>query len=93
MYDSWNGPILKQSNPVTDTDTEGAIESVRAYKRGARIQRGSWKPFLVEQNTKEIKDDISILKLNISHHHKAVIPRTEFTETLKYQFSTELVWC
>ena len=51
------------------------------------------KTFFGGTNTKEIIDDISILKLNISSHHKAVIPLTEFTETLKYQFSTELVWC
>ena len=30
--------------------------------------------FILKQNTKEIKEDISIVKLNISNLHKAVIP-------------------
>ena len=34
----------------------------------------SQKHFLLKQNIKEIKEDISIVKLNISNLHKAVIP-------------------
>lgn len=36
-----------------------------------------------EQNTKEIKQDISIIKLNNSNHHKAVIPRIMSMKTFK----------
>ena len=38
---------------------------------------------LLEQNTEEIEEDISIVKLNISNLHKAFIPRLKSTETLK----------
>ena len=38
---------------------------------------------LLQQNTKEIKEDISIVKLNISKFHKAFIPRLKSTGTLK----------
>ena len=38
---------------------------------------------LLEQNTKEIKEDFSIVKLNICNLHKAVIMRLKYTETLK----------
>ena len=36
-----------------------------------------------EQNTKEIKQDISIMKLNNPNHHKAVIPRIMSVKTFK----------
>ena len=55
-----NGKI--QSNPV-NTDIEGVIE--RSVKKHL---------FILKQNTKEIKEDISIVKLNISNLHKAIIP-------------------
>ena len=38
---------------------------------------------LLEQNTEEIEEDISIVKLNISNLHKAFIPRLKSPETLK----------
>ena len=38
---------------------------------------------LLQQNTKEIKEDINIVKLNISKFHKAFIPRLKSPETLK----------
>ena len=41
------------------------------------------KHILFEQNTKVIKQGTSIVKLNISHLDKAVIPRVKLTETLK----------
>ena len=41
------------------------------------------KLLLVEQNTKEIKEGASIIKLNISSLHKAVIPWLKCMETLK----------
>ena len=41
------------------------------------------KLLLVEQNTKEIKEGASIIKLNISSLHKVVIPWLKCMETLK----------
>ena len=38
---------------------------------------------LLEQNTKEIKEGTSIVKLNISSLHEAVIPWLKCMETLK----------
>ena len=37
---------------------------------------------LLEQNTEEIEEDISIVKLNISNLHNAFIPQLKSTETL-----------
>ena len=42
---------------------------------------------LFEQNTKEIKEDISIVKLKITNLHKAIILQDKFTETLKNRSS------
>ena len=47
----------------------------------------SKRHLLLVQNTKEIQEDISIFKLNISNLNKAVISRTQFTETLKNRSS------
>ena len=38
---------------------------------------------LLEQNAKEMKEDLSIVELNISNLYKAVIPWTKSTEALK----------
>lgn len=66
-----------QSNHV-NTYTQGTIESPYF------MLFLSQKHHLLEQNCKEIKEHISIVKLKISNLHKAVIPRTKFTrETLK----------
>ena len=43
----------------------------------------SQKTLLLEQNTKEIKGDISIVKLDFSDLHKAVITRLKSTEISK----------
>ena len=45
---------------------------------------------LCEQNTNEIKQDSSIVKLNISNLHKAVIPQTMSMSTLKSRSFTFL---
>ena len=34
--------------------------------------------FKLEQNVKEVKEDISIVTLNIHNFHKAIIPRTKY---------------
>ena len=61
------------------------------YKQGKSITKVMlWKSkrhLLLVQNTKEIQEDISIFKLNISNLNKAVISRTQFTETLKNRSS------
>ena len=44
------------------------------YERGLRLLK--WLHLLFELNTIEIKQDISIVKLNISNLNKAVIPRS-----------------
>ena len=76
--------MLVQSNPV-NTDTEGTIESVRI--NGVRIKRvmlfKSTIKLLLDRNTLEIKQGISIVKLNISNVHKAIITWTMSVETLK----------
>ena len=43
------------------------------------------KPTLfIRKNTKEVKEDISIVKLNVANvHYKVVIPQLTSTETLK----------
>ena len=43
----------------------------------------SKKHLLLEQNTQDIKEHISTVKLNISNFHKVVIPWNKSTETLK----------
>ena len=60
-------------------DTKGAIKSVR-INCGCRIKRVMLLKkkiyLLVNKNTKKIKQDTSIVKVNISKLHQAVIPRT-----------------
>ena len=41
------------------------------------------KHFLLEQHTEEIKEDISIVKLNTSNSHQVVILLTKYLRTLK----------
>ena len=58
---------------------KGPLESVCINEESAIIKQvmllRSKTPFIIEQkNTKEIKEDISIVKLNISNFHKLVIP-------------------
>ena len=65
-----------QSNPV-NTDSEGNtgsdfINRVSVFSRSFFQQK---KKLLLEQNTKEIKEDISIIKLKFSNLNKAVIAR------------------
>ena len=56
---------------------------------------------LFQQNTKEIKEDISIVKLKISSLQKAIILQDKFTETLKNRSSVYysikiilwMLWC
>ena len=45
-------------------------------------------PFL-EQNTKEIKEDIGVVTLNISNLLNAVIPRKKFMDN---SFNAKIVW-
>ena len=69
---------IVRSNPV-NKDTLGTIERVR-IKRVMLL-----KPtinLLFDQNTTEIKQDSSIVKLNISKLHQAVFPWT-FFQTFK----------
>lgn len=47
----------------------------------------SKKHLRLEHNSKKIKDDSAIVKLDISNFHKAVIPRIKSTETLKNRSS------
>ena len=67
---------MVQSNRVnTDTD-EMSVKRVMFYK--------STKDLLFEYNTKEIKQDIKIVKLNISNLENVVICRLQmFMKTLK----------
>lgn len=63
--------LLVLSNPI-NTDTGMTIGSVR-IKRDILLK--SKRHFLLEQNTKQIKEGINL--------HKAVIPRNKSTETVK----------
>ena len=63
-------PNLIQSNLV-DTD-----KRVMLFKSKRHL-------LLERKMTKEIKHDISVVKLNIANLHKAVFRRTKSTETLK----------
>ena len=67
------------------------MESVHINGHGVSVLSGSCylskkhekKHLLLEQNTKIIKQDISIDKFNISNLPKAVISRAKTTEALK----------
>ena len=56
---------------LANTDSEGTKESVRIK----RVMLKSKIHLLFNQDTTEIKQDASIVKLNISKLHQAVIPR------------------
>ena len=58
-------------------DSEGVTESVCIGVIWVK------KHLLLEQNTKDIKEHISTVKLNISNFHKVLIPGTKSTETLQ----------
>ena len=85
-----------QSNPVNTNSDEG-IE--RVLINGVSVLSGSCyssktvkkKPNIRTKNQmKEMKEDISIVKLNISNLHKTIIPRIKHTETLKNRSSIYL---
>ena len=54
-----------------------------SYKVSGHKLFKSKKYLMIEQNTKEIKQEISIIKLNNPNHHKAVIPRIMSMKTFK----------
>ena len=59
------------------------IRTVRGHRQWSKkysTQTSIWKKY---QNGNEIKQDSSIVKLNVCNLHKSVIPRTVSTETLK----------
>ena len=75
--------LLLQSNPF-NTDTEGTAESVRI--NGVSLLSRSWyqnkkKHLSLQQNTKEVKEDISTVKLNFPNLQKAVITRLNCAKT------------
>ena len=61
--------------------------AVRVFVLSTSCYWGQKYIFFFEQNTKEIKEDISIVKLNISNLHKAIILQEKFTETIKNRSS------
>lgn len=70
-----------QSNPVNTDTAEGVgIKQVMLLKSKRHL-------LLVQNTIKGIKKDLNIVKCNISNLHKAVIPRTKSTETLKNRSS------
>ena len=70
-----------QSNPVT-MDTKGAREC--SYLEHCVINvKNVKKHYLLEQHTKEIKEEVSMVKLNISNYHKVFIQLTNRPATLK----------
>lgn len=63
-----------QSNPV-NMDTKGAREC--SYLEHCVINvKNVKKHYLLEQHTKEIKEEVSMVKLNISYYHKVIIQLT-----------------
>ena len=66
-----------QSNPV-NIDTNGARECSYLERSVINVK----KHFLLE-HTKEIKEEISMVKLNISNYHKVIIQLTNCPGTLK----------
>ena len=71
------GLRTKYCQTRVNKDTEGS------YKVSGHMLFKSKKYLMIEQNTKEIKREISIIKLNNSNHHKAVIPRIMSMKTFK----------
>ena len=80
-----------QSNSV-NTNTDEAIERVLINDVSCYSSKTVKKsPILEKKNqTKEMKEDISMDKLNISNLHKTIIPRIKHTETLKNRSSIYL---
>ena len=70
-----------QSNPV-NMDTKGARECSYLERRVINVKNVK-KHFLLEQHTKEIKEEVSMVKLNISNYHKVFIQLTNRPGTLK----------
>jgi len=54
-----------------------------SYKVSGHMLFKSKIHLMIEQNAKEIKQEISIIKLNNSNHHKALIPRIMYMKTFK----------
>ena len=77
---------MKSYSNSINTGTEGTIESVRInwVSLLSMSYYLSKKKLLLEQNTEEIKESTSIIKLNTSSLHKAIIPWLKCTETLKH---------
>ena len=76
---------MKSYSNSINTGTEETIGSVRinwVSLLSMSYYLSKKTPFL-EQNTKEIKEGTSIVKLNTSSLHKAIIPWLKCTETLK----------
>ena len=67
-----------QSNPV-NMDTKGARECSYLERRVINVKNH----FLLEQHTKEIKEEVSLVKLNISNYHKVIIQLINCPGTLK----------
>ena len=79
-----------QSNSV-NTNTDEAIERVLINDVSRYSSKTVKKSLILEKNQmKEMKVDISIVKLNISNLHKTIIPRIKHTETLKNRSSIYL---
>lgn len=74
---SSGGLRTKYCQTHVNKDTEGS------YKVSGHMLCKSKIYLMNEQNTKEIKQDISIMKLNNPNHHKAVIPRIMSVKTFK----------
>lgn len=82
-----NNIFLHEQPKGVNTGTEGAIESVLiqtgcSYLAGLQVM----SHLLSEQNNKETKEDISIVKLIIFDLHKAVILRIKSMHVETKQF-------
>ena len=81
----WKIFLLAQLNDddddINDTPVTVVIRTLKGAIESVRIKRVMLlKP--IEQNRKEIKEDISIVNSNIFNLHKSVIARVKPTETL-----------
>ena len=56
-------------------DTKGARECSYLERRVINVKNVK-KHYLLEQHTKEIKEEVSMVKLNISYYHKVIIQLT-----------------
>lgn len=87
-----NNIFLHGQPKGVNTGTEGAIESVLiqtgcSYLAGLQVM----SHLLSEQNNKETKEDISIVKLIIFDLHKAVILRIKSTSKRNSSFSGKFI--